>query len=174
MEDILNVITSRRSIRSFKQQTPSKELIKKVITAGVYAPTGKNLQAPIILAVTNKKVRDELSKLLAKERGIETDPFYGAPVLLIVLAKKDVSTYLYDGSCVLENMLLEAHSLGLGACWIHHAKAIFETNQGKQILNNLNINPEEYEGVGTCILGYAKNFPLAPIKRKENYVYYVE
>ena len=174
MNDILDIIVKRRSVKSFKSDMVENDLIEKVIKAGVYAPTGKNLQSPIILAITNKKVRDELSNLLASLRGLKNiDPFYNAPVVLVVLAKKDVSTHLYDGSCVLENMLLEAHSLGLGACWIHHAKEMFETEIGKNLLLSLGIT-EEYEGVGSCILGYARQVPQGEIKRKENYVYYIK
>lgn len=174
MNDILSTIKSRRSTRNFKPQMIDKELIDKVVTAGMYAPTGKNLQAPIILAITKKTVRDELSKLLARIRNVNTDPFYGAPVLLVVLSKKEVPTYLYDGSCVIQNMLLEAHSLGLGACWVHHAKELFKTEQGKEILSSLNIVADEYEGIGTCILGFAKDTIITPISRKKNYVYYIE
>lgn len=173
MQDILNVITSRRSVGNFSPQMVEKELINKVLKAGVSAPTGKNLQSPIILKITNKNVRDELSGLCASIRGIHSDPFYGAPVILVVLAKKDVFTHVYDGSCVLQNMLLEAHSLGLGACWIHHAKEMFETQKGMALLKNLGIK-EEYEGIGTCILGYASGENQTKIKTKPNYVYDID
>ena len=92
----------------------------------------------------------------------------------MVLSNKNVFTHVYDGSCVLENMLLEAHSIGLGACWIHHAKEMFDTIEGKEILTSLGINADEYEGVGSCVLGYSKTIPHGEIKRKDNYVYYVE
>ena len=117
MEDILDVIVSRRSVRKFKPDMVEKSLIEKVVKAGTYAPTGMNRQSPIILAVTNKKLRDELSAECAKHRVMTygTDPFYGAPVVLVVLADKKVHTATYDGSCVMQNMLLEAHSLGLGS-----------------------------------------------------------
>ncbi len=172
MEELLKIIDSRRSVRSYKPLMVEIELLDKVLNAGMHAPTGKNLQSPIILAITNKNIRDELSKLLAGIRGVEADPFYGAPVVLVVLAKKDVVTHVYDGSCVLENMLLAAHSLGLGACWIHHAKEMFETNYGKNLLRSLGLEGE-YEGVGNCILGYPNITATAPIKIKGNYVYYI-
>ena len=173
MEDILNAIVSRRSVRNFKIDMVEESLIEKVLTAGMYAPTGKNKQSPIILAITNKKIRDQLSHLCANIRKIDIDPFYGAPVVLVVLVDKLVNTGVYDGSCVMENMLLEAHSLGLGACWIHHAKEMFETKQGKDLLLSLGIEGD-YEGVGNCILGYPKEIPQTPIIRKEKYVYYVK
>lgn len=174
MADILDIITSRRSVKSYKNQEVDEALIKKVIKAGTYAPSGKNMQSPIIVAVINKEIRDKLSNLCAKVRGLENfDPFYGAPVLLIVLADKSWFTRVYDGSVVMENMLLEAHSLGLGACWIHWAKEMFETTEGKDFLKSIGVNGD-YEGIGTCILGHAENYPHTPLPRKENYVYFVK
>ena len=174
MKDILDVITSRRSVKSYLDKLPSENDINKIITAGTFAPTGKNMQSPIIIAITNKSVRDELSKINATLRGIDFDPFYGAPVIMAVLAKKDWFTYLYDGSCVMENMLLEAHSLYLGACWIHHAKQVFETSYGKELLTSLNLDSEAYEGIGFCVVGYPKVKPEGVLPRKDNYVYYVK
>ena len=173
MKDILDVIISRRSVKSYLPDMPSEDDIEKIITAGTYAPTGKNMQSPIIIAITNKEVRDTLSQISSSLRGIDVDPFYCAPVILAVLAKKDCFTYLYDGSCVMENMLLEAHSLNLGACWIHHARQVFETTYGKTILKNLNIT-DEYEGIGFCIVGYPKIKPNNSLARKKNYVYYIK
>lgn len=173
MEDILDTIISRRSVKKYKNEMVEKSFIDKVITAGIYAPTGKNMQSPIILAVTNKDMRDKFSKICAEFRGIDSDPFYGAPIVLVVLAKKDVNTHVYDGSCVMENMLLEAHSLGLGACWIHHAKEMFETKEGRNILKSLGIE-DEYEGVGNCILGYPDIVLSSPLPRKDNFVYYID
>lgn len=172
--DILNEIITRRSVKKFKSNMLEKELIDKIIKAGTFAPSGKNMQSAIIIAITNKEVRDNLSNILKEHRGgMAVDPFYNAPVVLVVLAKKSVSTYLYDGSCVMENMLLEAHSLGIGACWIHHAKEVFETNYGKSLLNNLGINGNEYEGIGHCIIGYQDMKNTNQIPRKDNYVYYI-
>lgn len=173
MKDILEVIVSRRSVKKYSAEMVSSEDIDKVIKAGMYAPSGRNLQAPIIIAITNKEVRDGLSKTLADLRGVDMDPFYNAPVVLVVLADKSVPTYVYDGSCVMENMLLEAHSLGLGACWIHHAKQVFETEFGKSVLKSLGID-DKYEGVGHCILGKGEIIMDSPLPRKDNYVYYVK
>ena len=174
MEDILNIIVSRRSIKKYKQKAVEDCLIEKVLKAGCYAPSGKNKQSAILLCIKNKQIRDELSALCAKYRGIENfDVFYGAPVVVAVLADKSVPTYVYDGSVVIENMLLEAHSLGLGACWIHHAKQVFETQQGKHILQLANIEGD-YEGIGFCILGYADMEIKNQIPRKQNYIYTID
>lgn len=174
MQDILDTIVTRRSVKSYKSDMPEDDLIEKVIKAGTYAPSGLNRQSPIIIAITNKEIRDNLSKTVAAMRGrSDFDPFYNAPVVLVVLAEKDKFTRVYDGSVVMENMLLEAHSLGLGACWIHWCKESFESDFGKSILKSLNLDPDAYEGVGHCILGYPDKRPEGVLPRKENYVYYI-
>ena len=171
--DALQAMLTRKSIKKYKPDPVSKELIDKVIEAGLNAPSGLNKQAPIILAVTNKEIRDKLSKLNAgKDPFFRADSFYGAPVVLVVLADKSVPTYVYDGSLVMENLQLAAHALGLGACWIHRAKETFEMDEGKEILKSLGIEGE-YEGIGNCILGYPDIDPEKK-PRKANRVYYIE
>lgn len=170
MNDVIKNIIERRSIRKYKSNMVEEELIDEVLKAGTYAPTGKNRQSPIIIAIKNKEIRDKLSKLNAKIMGVDTDPFYGAPVVLVVLADKDCPTYIYDGSIVMENMMLAASSLGLGSCWIHRAKEGFETEEGKEILKSLGIEGN-YEGIGNCILGYPDTEKLEAKPRKENYIY---
>lgn len=173
MNETLHTILTRRSIKKYLDKPVEKELLDKIIECGTYAPSGMNKQSPIIIAITKKEVRDKLMRLNAKIMGREdVDPFYGAPVVLVVLADKNCSTYLYDGSVVMENLLLAASSLGLGSCWIHRAKEEFETEEGKKILKELGIEGD-YEGIGHCILGYsAQEKEASP--RKENYVYYVD
>ena len=173
MSDILELIKTRRSVKKFKSDPVDKALIEKIVEAGTWAPTGRNWQSPIILAVTNKEIRDELSRLnFSADIDKRVDPFYGAPVVLVVLADKSKHTYIYDGSLVMGNMLLQAHSLGLGACWIHRAKETFETEYGKELLRSLGIEGE-YEGVGNCVVGYPKG-DLPQVKPcKENRVYYI-
>ena len=139
----------------------------------LFRSSGRNKQSAIILAITNKQIRDELSKAIANGRGVDGDPFYNAPVVLVVLADRSVSTYVYDGSVVMENMLLEAHSIGLGACWIHHAKEVFDSEYGKRLLKSLNIDGD-YEGIGSCILGYPDIEITSPLPRKDKFVYYVD
>ncbi len=173
MNEILENIKTRRSIKKYKNTKVPQELIDIIVDAGTYAPSGMNKQSPIILEITNKKMRDKLSKINAQVAGMPegVDPFYNAPVILVVLANKDVLTYIYDGSVVMENMMLAAHSLGLGSCWIHRAKETFETDEGKQILKDLGIEGN-YEGIANCIIGYADIEP-GQHARKEKYVYKV-
>ena len=169
MEDLL----TRRSVRSYTDSIPPMEVIEEICKAGTYAPTGMNRQSPIIIAVTNRELRDRLSQLNAAVMGADNDPFYGAPVVLVVLADKNVHTYVEDGSLVMGNLMNAAHALGLGSCWIHRAKEVFESEEGKQILADLGIEGD-YVGIGNCILGYtAGDYPEAK-PRKENWVYWVK
>ena len=180
-ETIHNIIT-RRSVKKYQDKMVPLELVEQVAKAGTYAPTGMNKQSPIILAVTDRGMRDRLSRInleIVTGKGLKTssghsDPFYGAPVVLVVLAKKEVGTRVYDGSLVMENMMVAAQSLGLGSCWIHRAKETFETEEGKEILRSLGIT-EEYEGIGNCILGYAAPDACKPqTPRKEDYIVWVK
>ena len=167
----LECLTNRRSVRAYKPDAVPAELIDKILEAGTFAPTGMGRQSPIIVAITNKEVRDRLSKLNAGVMGSEDDPFYGAPVVLVVLARKDMPTHVYDGSLVMGNLLNAAHELGLASCWIHRAKEEFETEEGAAILAGLGIDASEYEGIGNCILGYADGPEPEAKPRKDDYVY---
>lgn len=119
MNETLNVLETRRSVRGFDpERIPSDELIEQVVRAGEYAPTGRGMQSPRIVVVTNKAVRDKLSQLNAEVMGVESDPFYGAPVIILVLADRSRPTYIYDGSLVMGNLMNAAHAVGLGSCWI--------------------------------------------------------
>lgn len=173
MTETMKTILTRRSVRRFKSDPVPKELIEQVVEAGTYAATGMGMQSPLIIAVTNKEMRDKLSQMNAAVFGWENDPFYGAPAVLIVLADKSVGTYLYDGSLVMGNLMLAAHDLGLGSCWIHRAKEEFESEAGKEILHSLGIEGD-YEGIGHCILGYADGDEPQPKPRKEGYVHWIE
>lgn len=173
MSKVIEKMITRRSIRSYKSEMIPKETIEKIIEAGTYAATGRGFQSPIIIAVTNKEMRDRLSKMNAEIMGTDTDPFYNAPVVLIVLAQKKYPTYLYDGSLVMGNLMLAAHDLGIGSCWIHRAKEEFESPEGKEILKSLGIEGD-YEGIGHCVLGYVNGEVPEAKPRKEDYVYFVE
>lgn len=174
MNETLKVLETRRSCRNFDpDKMISEEDLNAIIKAGTYAPTGMGKQSPIIIAVTNKEMRDMISKENAKIMRTDSDPFYGAPVILIVLANKESRTYQYDGSLVMGNLLNAAESLGLGSIWIHRAKEEFESDFGKKILADLGIEGD-YEGIGHCALGYAAEPAKAPAPRKDNYVYYIK
>ncbi len=173
MNAVLENIRTRRSVRKYKPDMIPQEILDQILEAGTYAATGMGMQSPIILAVTNRKMRDRLSAMNAKVMGTDSDPFYGAPVVLVVLADKSRGTYLYDGSLVMGNLMLAAHELGIASCWIHRAKEEFETPEGKEILASLGITGD-YEGIGHCILGYADGPEPAAKPRKDSYVYYMK
>ena len=175
MNEIIKAMLERRSVRRFKPEKPEESLINEVINCGLYAASGKNTQGVRIIAVTNKEKRDEIAEMNRRIGGWDEgfDPFYGAPVILIVLADKNRHTDVYDGSLVMGNMMLAAHSLGLGSCWIHRAKEEFEGEIGQKLLRQLGIDGI-YEGIGHCAVGYYEGeYPSAP-DRKENRVYFVE
>lgn len=151
IDDILN----RRSTKSFKGTHLDSLLIDEIIDCGLKAPSGMNKQSPIILKITNDEVVNTLRKLNLEAMNInltDYDPFYNAKDILVVLASKDVPTYLYDGSLVMGNLLLASFAKNVGACWIHRAKEAFETPFGIEILNNAGIKGN-YEGIGFCVLG---------------------
>ncbi len=173
MNEIIKAMIERRSCKSFKGDMLPKETIQKVIEAGLWAANGRGLQTPIIVAVTDKETRDKLSKLNANVFGATNDPFYNAPVVLIVLAPKEHPNRVYDGSLVMGNLMLAAHSMGIGSCWIHRAKEVMAMPEGKDILNSLGIEGE-WEGVGNCVLGLPEGALKEAQPRKDNRVYWVE
>ena len=169
--EVLQAILSRRSCKKYKKDPVPAEIIEAIIEAGLYAANGMAKQSAVILAVTDKATRDKLSALNAKYDPFKRkDPFYGAPVVLSVIADKSVPTHVYDGALVLGNMMLAAHALGVGSCWIHRAKEVFEDEEGKRILADLGI-AGEYEGIGNLIIGYPETEPAQAAPRKENRVY---
>ncbi len=171
MGETLTVIRERRSVKSYKPDMIPEDALQKIIEAGTWAASGMGKQSPVILAVTNKELRDRLSGMNARIMGTKADPFYGAPVVLVVLADKNVPTHVYDGSLVMANLMLAAKDLGIGSCWIHRAKEEFESEEGREILKSLGIEGE-YEGIGHCILGYPEGEPRKAAERKTSYVYY--
>ena len=172
--DAMQAMLTRKSVKKYKPDMVPKELIEQIIAAGLNAPSGLNKQSPIILAVTDRQVRDELSKLNAgKDPFFRSDPFYGAPVVLVVLADKSVPTHVYDGSLVMENLQLAAHALGLGACWIHRAKEVFEKDEWKMWLKEIGIE-DECIGIGNLAVGYTDGDSPAPKEILEGRCYYVD
>ena len=173
MSEVINNMKTRRSIRKYKPDMIPEDVLNRIIEAGTYAATGMGKQSPIIIAVTNKEIREKFSKMNAEIMGVDSDPFYGAPVVLIVLADKARPTYVYDGSLVMGNLMLAAHAEGIGSCWIHRAKEEFESAEGKAFLKSLGIEGD-YEGIGHCVLGYIDGEEPKAMPRKENYVYCVK
>lgn len=174
MNQTIQDLMTRRSVRGYSAKMPSHEDLETICRAGTFAPTGKNTQCPLILAVTNKELRDRMSRLNAQVMGVDSDPFYGAPAVLVVLADKASGlTPVEDGSLVMGNMLNAAHALGLGSCWINRAREVFAMEEGKAILRELGIEGD-YIGIGNCVVGYPAVPPRPAAPRKEGYIRWIE
>lgn len=175
MNEIIRAMEERRSIRKFKPDMPEKKDLEQIIEAGLYAANGMGKQAVITVAVTNKSIRDKISAANCKIGGWEDgfDPFYGAPVILVVLADKNWANRVYDGSLVMGNMMLAAHSLGLGSIWIHRAKEEFETREWQGFLSDIGVEGE-WEGIGHCAVGYIDGEIPKSAKRKDGRVFWAE
>ena len=172
MNETLQTLKNRRSVRAYLPKQIKEEELQQILEAGIYAPTGMGAQSPIVVVVQDKDTISYLSKLNAKVMGSTSDPFYGAPTVIVVLADKNRGTCVEDGCLVIGNMMNAAASLGVGSCWIHRAKEVFESPEGKELLKKWGIHGD-YIGVGNCILGYADGELPAAKPRKENYIYRV-
>ncbi len=173
MKSCMEIMLSRASTKKYIDKLPSREDIDRIIEAGLSAASGRNMQAPVVVAVTNREIRDRLSADNAAIMGAKGDPFYGAPCVLVVLAETKAHTYVYDGSLTLGNMMLAAHELGLGSCWIHRAKEVMELPQWQEWIRSLGLEGE-YEGIGNLIVGYPDG-DIPPVKaRRERRVVHVD
>lgn len=170
MNNALDNLLERRSVRAYKPEQIADDELKSVLSAGLAAPSAMNRQPTVLLVVQDKATIEKLSKLNARVMGKEDIyPFYGAPTVIVVLSDRNIPTHVEDGSLVLGNLMNAAHALGLGSCWINRAKEVFEMTEAREILRNAGIG-DEYIGVGHCILGYpAGKFPPAA-PRKADFV----
>ncbi len=162
------IFKTRRSIKKYSPQPLREQELDLILEAGTYAPTGKNSQSPIMVAITNPEVVKRISEANAAVLGITCDPFYGAPTVVVVFADSEYSTGFEDACLVAGNLLNAAHAIGVGGCWIHRAREVFSTPFGKELKRQWGV-PERYVGVANCIFGYAEEIPPTR-QRKENYV----
>ena len=170
MNETLKNLKERRSCRKYLEKQVDAQTLDLILEAGTYAPTGMNRQSPVIVAIRDKETRDKLAKLNAGSVGMDGDPFYGAPTVLVVLADPGILTYLHDGALVMGNLLNAAHAVGVDSCYIFRAKESFECEEGKQLLRAWGV-PEHFVGIGNCILGYGAEGGIKPTSpRKENYI----
>lgn len=171
--DVLEVLKTRRSVKKYQSKNVDHQLIEKIVEAGLFAANGRNIQCTKLLVVEDEKLVRKLGKMNASIMNVDFDPFYGAPVVIVVFADRNCSTHIEDGSLVIGNMMIEAHAIGVDSCWIHRAKEMFETPVGRKMIRELGIS-DEYVGIGNCILGYCDgDYPIAP-NRKANRVIYVK
>lgn len=166
-EEMLTLIKTRRSCRSYKPDAVPEDVLDKVLEAGTYAPTGGGRQSPVIIAVRDPKLRSTLSAMNAEVMGSNSDPYYGAPVVVLVLAEGN--TFVEDGTCVLENLMLAAHAMGLATVWVHREREMFDSENGKALLREWGLS-ETLRGVGAVALGYPAQEPDKAAARKQNYI----
>lgn len=172
-QEVLDAIKSRRSIRSFQSKEIPRKVLDAVLEAGTYAPSAMGKQSPVIVAISNKKYREEIAKLNAAVMNSDTDPYYGAPVVVLVLADGTIPTFVEDGSCVLENLMLAAHAAGLGSVWVHRERQIFDSERGKELLQEWELSPD-LRGVGAIALGYPNAEAPQPKERKKDYIIHID
>ena len=172
MNNMIKLICERRSVRNFNDKEIPKDLLKEILNWGTFAPNGMGRQSATIIAITNKETINKIKKINSSILNrSDFDPFYNAQTIIVVLANKNIPTYVKDGSAVITNILNAAFSLGIDSCWIDRAKETFETNEGKELLKKWGLT-NEYEGIGNIALGYRNGELPAPAKRKENYIIY--
>lgn len=170
MKETLVDLKERRSCRKYSSKQVEKEKLDLILEAGTFAPTGRNAQSPVIVAVQDPETVRALSKLNASVMGADTDPFYGAPTVLVVFADSTVNTYRDDGALVMGNLLNAAHAVGVDSCYIYRAREAFKTEEGKRFLKKWGLD-EKYEGIGNCILGYGEEGGIRPVsERKKGYI----
>lgn len=170
MKETLQDIKTRRSCRKFQSRQITDEELNAILEAGTWAATGRGCQSPIMVVVQDRATIDKLSKMNAAILGVNSDPFYGAPTVVIVLADRARPTFREDGTLVLGNLMLAAHAVGVSSCWIHRAREVFESEEGQAMLRSWGIKGD-YVGIGHCVLGYAAENGEAPAApRKDNYI----
>lgn len=170
MNETIKTLTTRRSIRKFSEKPIRREDIDAILQAGLYAPTGRNTRDTLFLVVTDKALRDRLSKMNAAVMGSDSDPFYGASTVIVVFADRTRTTTVEDGSCAMANLMNAAFSLGIDSCWIHRAREVFESVEGREIARSFGI-PDEYIGIGNCILGYRDCELPEPLERTQPIIF---
>lgn len=173
MNETMHTLLNRRSVRKFKSGQIADEELNAVLEAGKYAPSGGNQQSALFVVVQDKGTLEKLAKMNAAVLGKEIDPYYGAPTIILVFADTTKATPLEDASLALGNMFNAAYSLGLGSCWIHRTKGMFESEEGKALLEEWGVEGT-YVGVGSCILGYPDGKYPTAAPRKEKFVVMVK
>ena len=177
MNETINNLKTRRSIRKFKDKQISDEDLQAILEAGTYAPTALGMQSPKIIVIQNPETIKEFSdwnrSYYPTDVPDDLDPFYGAKTILIVLANGKMPTFVEDGASVITTLVNAAHAVGVGSCWIHRAREEFSREKGKALLKEWGI-PEKYEGVGHVALGYPDMDLPKPRPRKEDFIHYVD
>ena len=174
MNEAYRNLLQRRSIRKYEDRPVPDELLDAILEAGIHAPSGMNTQGVRLVAVRDPETVALMSKLNAAVMNATHDPFYGAKCVVVVLADPEIyGGWVEDGALAMGNLMNAAHALGLGSCWIHRAKQVFDSPEGKELLKKWGL-PEHLRGVGNCILGYSACDHPAPAPRKDGRVVKVD
>ncbi len=169
MNETIRTLLERRSIRKFKLDQIKEEDLNAILEAGMYAPSGANQQSALFIVIQDKETLKKISAMNAAVLGKDIDPYYNAPTVILVFADKSKVTPVEDASLALGNMFNAAASLGIGSCWVHRTRQMFETEEGKDLLKKWGVSGD-YIGVGSCILGYPDGKHPKAAPRKENFV----
>ena len=170
MNEVIECLVERRSCKKYLPKQVDEAALQEILLAGTYAPSGKNRQAAKILVLQKPEDIAAVERLNAAVLGNpDGRPFYGAPTVLVVLADPEVNTAVEDGSLVMGNLMNAAHSLGVASCWIHRAREVFDSEEGRVLLRKWGVTGE-YIGVGHCLLGYADGPERPASPRKSDYV----
>ena len=170
MNEVLNCLETRRSCRAYRPEQIPEAVLQEILQAGLYAPSAMGRQPVRILVVQEPAALAALERLNGGVLGSpEAHPFYGAPTVCVVLADAAAFTAVEDGSLALGNLMNAAHSLGIASCWIHRAREVFASAEGKALLQQWGVEGE-WIGIGHCILGYRDcEYPEAK-ERKSDYI----
>lgn len=167
MNQTVKSMISRRCVRSYTSEQIKESQLEEILEAGKYAPNAMGRQPVKMVVIQDRDTIAQLSKINAEIMGVDRDPFYGAPTVIVVLADKTLSTFINDGSLVMGNLMNAAYAVGVDSCWVHRAKEEFETEEGKALLAQWGID-EKYAGIGHCILGYHDGeYPQAAVRKSD-------
>ena len=173
MNETIRTLTTRRSVRKYKKAQICDEDLHLILQAGMNAASATGIQPCTIVVVQDQDTLGCLTALNAKIKGTGTDPLYGAPTVLIVLADMEKSPNVWsDGCLILGNLMNAAAALHLGSCWINRAREEFELPEGKALLRKWGL-PEHLVGVGHCIVGYGDGPEPAAAPRKDNFIKFI-
>lgn len=166
--EAMEMLLERRAIRKYKPEQITDEELAAVLKAGMYAPSGRNDQGAYYIAVQNREDRELITRMNNDIAKRDSDPYYFAPTVILAFAEAGNPTSFEDACLGLGNMFNAAYALGLGSCWVHRTKQMFETEEGKALLAKWGVK-KELIGVGSCILGYPDCEHPQASPRKEDF-----
>jgi nitroreductase len=169
MNETMKSLLNRRCIRAYKSAQITDEELNTVLEAGKFAPSGANRQSALLIVVQDADTMRVISRMNQEIAGADSDPYYGAPTVILALADGTTTTPVEDASLALGNMFNAAYSLGLGSCWVHRTRQMFESDEGKALLEKWGVQGD-YIGVGSCTLGYPEGEHPQAAPRKDGFV----